>query len=72
MVMAVIFKARTVREYINLAGEMRKSTDFLEYFKDDIHWFTFIITKLLIYPFLFFNRYSGNKNETFTFTKGFG
>ena len=37
------------KEKLNVAGNMRKNMDYLEFFSNDICWFTFQLTQLIVF-----------------------
>lgn len=39
-------KYKSIRDRLGLSGDLRSKTDFLEYCKDDIHWFCIWFTQI--------------------------
>jgi hypothetical protein len=48
LLLSRIFKFRTLREKAGLGGNLRNTTDFLEFCQDDVHWITFQVTQVFV------------------------
>ena len=51
-----VFRFYTLREKAGYGAKMRYEMDFLEFAKEDIHWFTTVVQTMFLFVFVLINR----------------
>lgn len=61
-------KYRSIRDRVGLAGKQRKTTDFLNYAKDDIHWWSTWFNQFILSVAVLYCRLIANSDANITFS----
>ena len=56
LIVSRCFKFRTLKELYGLAVHKRYEADWLDFVKDDVHWFQIWVIHAVLYAMAFYNR----------------